>query len=281
MASGTQLLAPPARAAQRTAIAAPPVQQYGPRVMDFAPPSAPPLLVSGFVFLPMLVVLIALMGVASAVRRAGLSQRDYWLVAVLLVAAMVASLWLAAEDLLTRFDSPPRLFLPLTATSITLWVGIASSRVGRALGSLPLAALVAFHAFRLPLELLMHAAAGAGVMPIQMSFSGWNFDIVTGATALVVAPLALFGLLPRHLLLAWNALGSVLLLVIVAIAVASTPPWLAFGSDAALANTWVAYAPFVWLPTVLVPAAAAGHVVLWQRWLREAAAPPASPPGPA
>jgi hypothetical protein len=140
---------------------------------------------------------------------------------------------------------------------------------------LPLAALVGFHVFRLPLELLMHSAAGAGVMPTQMSFSGWNFDILTGATALVVAPLAAFGVLPRRLLLAWNALGSVLLLVVVGIAVASTPPLLAFGADPARANTWVAYAPFIWLPTLLVPAAAAGHVVLWRRWFGVAAAAPA------
>jgi hypothetical protein len=244
--------------------------------MDFSPPAAPPLLISGFVFLPMLVVLVALIGVATAVRRSGLAQWSYWLVSVLLVGAMAGSLWLAMDGVLAQFDSPPPLFLPVTAASIALWVGVASSRVGQALGALPLAALIGFHAFRLPLELLMHTAAGAGVMPAQMSFSGWNFDIVTGATAVLVAPLAAFGLLPKRLLLAWNALGSVLLLVIVAVAIASAPPLLAFGAEPEHANTWVAYAPFIWLPTVLVAAAAAGHVVLWRRLLRaDAAASPA------
>src|SRR6185369_9146360 len=117
--------------------------------MDFSPPAAPPLLISGFVFLPMLVVLVALIGVANAVRRAGLSQRSYWL-----VTAMAGSLWLAVEGLLAQFDSPPPLFLPLTAANLALWIGIACSRVGRALGALPLAALIGFHAFRLPLELM-------------------------------------------------------------------------------------------------------------------------------
>jgi hypothetical protein len=158
--------------------------------------------------------------------------------------------------------------LPLTALCIALWVGIAASRVGRALASLPLAALVGFQAFRLPLELLMHAAADAGVMPRQMSFSGWNFDIVTGSTAVIVAAFAAFDGVSRDVLITWNALGSGLLLVIVCIAIASAPPLLAFGDDAEHANTWVAYAPFIWLPTVLVAAAAAGHVVLWRRLLR-------------
>jgi hypothetical protein len=138
--------------------------------MDFSPPVAPPLLISGFVFLPMLVVLVTLIGVAAAVRRAGLSRLAYWLVALLIVGAMAGSLALAAEDVLTQFATLPPPFSLLTAACIALWVAIACSHVGRALSCLPLAALVGFHVFRLPLELLMHSAAGAGVMPRQMSY---------------------------------------------------------------------------------------------------------------
>jgi len=249
--------------------------------MDFSPPVAPPLLISGFVFLPMLVVLVALIGVAAAVRRAGLSRLAYWLVALLVVGAMTGSLALAAQGALAQFAARPPPFVPLTAACIALWVGISSSRVGRALTSLPIAALIGFHVFRLPLELLMHASAGAQLMPRQMSYSGWNFDIVTGVTALLVAPLAAFGGVTRSALLVWNAIGSFLLLVIVIIAVVSAPPLLAFGADAAHANTWVAYAPFIWLPTVLVPAAAAGHVVLWRRLLRAEDATDLAPPAQA
>jgi hypothetical protein len=241
--------------------------------MEFAPPTAPPWLISGFVFLPMLVVLAVLIGVSVALRRAGGSRLAYWLVALLLVGAMGGSLALAMGERLAKFDAAVAPFLPLTAGCIALWVAIAASRVGRAVAALPLAALIAFHVFRLPLELLMHAAASAGVMPRQMSYSGWNFDIVTGITAALVALLAAFGGVTRSALLAWNALGSVLLLVIVIVAVVSSPPLLAFGAERA--NTWVAYAPFVWLPTVLVPAAAAGHVVLWRRLLKAEDALPA------
>lgn len=243
--------------------------------MEFAPPTAPPWLISGFVFLPMLVVLAALIGVSVGLRRAGVSRLAYWLVALLLVGAMGGSLALALDESLAKFDAAVAPFLPLTAACIALWVAIAFSRVGRAVAALPIAALIAFHAFRLPLELMMHAAAAAGVMPRQMSYSGWNFDIVTGITALLVAPLAAFGGVTRSALLAWNALGSLLLLVIVVVAVVSSPPLLAFGAERA--NTWVAYAPFVWLPTVLVPAGAAGHVVLWRRLLKSPAEVAAAP----
>jgi hypothetical protein len=145
---------------------------------------------------------------------------------------------------------------------------LARSRVGTALGhELPLGLIVLFQSFRLPLELIMHRAAREGTMPPQMAFSGYNFDIVTGVTALVVGSLALFGLAPRWLLLAWNALGTTTLVAILAIAVASLPQFRAFGSEPAQVNTWIAYFPFVWLPAGLVGGAVLGHVILWRRLL--------------
>jgi len=121
----------------------------------------------------------------------------------------------------------------------------------------------------LPLELVMHRAAVEGTMPPQMTFTGANFDIVTGASALVLAAavVAVPGG-PRWIVIAWNALGSVLLLAIVVIAIASLPRLHAFGTEPARLNTWVMYFPFVWLPAGLVSSALLGHVVLWRRLLR-------------
>lgn len=96
----------------------------------------------------------------------------------------------------------------------------------------------------------MHQAASEGTMPPQMTFTGANFDIVTGATALIVALLAARGWAPRWLVLGWNALGSALLLTILAIAIASLPAFAAFGREPERLNTWVAYFPFVWFPPV-------------------------------
>ncbi len=129
----------------------------------------------------------------------------------------------------------------------------------------PLAILIGLQSFRLPLELVMHQAAREGTMPVQMTFTGSNFDIVTGATALLVALLAAFGRAPRWLVFAWNVLGSVLLVAILAIAVASLPAFAAFGREPERLNTWVGFFPFVWLPAGLVSAAVLGHVLLWRR----------------
>lgn len=169
---------------------------------------------------------------------------------------------IAAAGVLARFDRRPPPLALLLAAMLALSLGLALSRIGAAFSRLPLEWLVGLNAFRLPLELAMHRAVDEGVMPRQMSFSGWNFDIVTGLTALVVAFLLARRSCPRALVVAWNALGSVLLAAILVIAVASTPMVRAFGGDPASLNTFVVWFPFVWLPTVLVPAAIFLHVVI-------------------
>lgn len=184
---------------------------------------------------------------------------------------------LALGGLLADFDADPPPFLLVVIPTLLLPVLLARSRIGAALAeATPLAWLVGFHAFRLPLELVMHEAAREGTMPVQMTFTGMNFDIVTGASALIVAGLLVQERAPRWLVWAWNALGSLLLLAIIAIAMASLPRFHVFGSAPARLNTWVAYFPFVWLPAGLVSAALLGHLLLWRRLLSDAHGPASS-----
>lgn len=215
----------------------------------------------------------ALAAVVAALLAAALSKASppgrRWLAPVALGVWMAVTWGLAASGHLARFDLRPPALVLLLVTMVTLVVGLGLSKLGGRLAhGLPLAALIGFQAFRLPLELVMHQAARDGVMPVQMSFSGWNFDVLTGLSALVVARLAARGRLPRWGALAWNALGTALLLVIVTIAVVSTPLFAAFGSAPEQLNTWIAWPPYVWLPAVLVAAALFGHILLWRRLLR-------------
>lgn len=225
-------------------------------------PHASALVTWGIPLLALLVV--ALVGVA--IFRFADGRRAAWY-------ALGAGVWLLATGVLgqTGFLAggeglPPR-FVIVMVPMFALPVLLGLSHVGQRLANAPFALLVGFQAFRLPLELVMHQAAIEGTMPEQMTYTGMNFDIVTGATALVVALLAAGGLAPRWLLWAWNALGTALLVAILIIAVASLPAFAAFGREPAQVNTWIAYFPFVWLPAGLVSAAVLGHVLLWRRLL--------------
>jgi hypothetical protein len=192
------------------------------------------------------------------------------------VAGVGTALWLGLTGVLgaagaLRFDTtPPTAMLAITAMWI-LAVALGVSRVGERLAlGLPLAALVGVQGFRLPLELLMHRAYTEGVMPVQMSYSGWNFDIVTGISALAVAALLAAGRMPLWGVRVWNWMGLALLANIVTIAMFSTPtPLRVFTNEPA--NVWITHTPFVWLPMVMVMAAIVGHIVILRRLRAESA----------
>ena len=152
----------------------------------------------------------------------------------------------------------------LVAAIVALAFGIAYSRFGTRIAStIPLWAFVLVQAFRLPLELAMHGMYTRGIMPVQMTYTGLNFDIITGATAIPVAILAATGTCwSRASSPHGTSLGLGLLINVVTVAILGTPRFRYFGDDHL--NVWVTYPPFVWLPAVMVLAALAGHLLIFR-----------------
>jgi cytochrome bd-type quinol oxidase subunit 2 len=226
------------------------------------PTSSLALLEFGFVACALTLAAILVGGAYLAGRRLGEAQaqsRRWAVVTAVAVAGWMVVTWaVAAAGSLADFSRRPPPFVALFIVVLSLGTGLAFSPFGtRLVRGLPLWALVGSQAFRLPLEVLMHQASLEGLMPVQMSYSGWNFDIVTGASAIPVAWI----LARRHtggpLAVSWNLLGTVLLAAILTIAVLSTPVVAVFGPDRL--NTFVAHPPFVWLPSVMVVFAILGH----------------------
>ncbi len=185
-------------------------------------------------------------------------------------AALALTAWigitgaLAASGLLARTDVRPPPPAVLIASVLTLAIAVGLSRAGGALAaSVPLGVLVTLQAFRLPLELVMHHAGDVGIMPPELSYGGYNFDILTGLGALGSGVAMRAGVaVPRGIVWVWNIWGLWCLGVIAVIAAASSPIVRAFGDDPRHVNTWVLHLPYVWLPAVLVLIALAGHVVI-------------------
>jgi hypothetical protein len=221
--------------------------------------------VAAFVVIPLVLFAILVWGVVVVWRRAGhtpASARRAGLITASIVGTWMVLTWLAgAAGILKAWDRMPPPFALLIVGMVVGSCALAFGPAGRQLARYaPLWALVAVQSFRLPLELSMHAMYGRGIMPAQMSYSGRNFDIVTGATAVVVALLVLSGYAGRRLVVAWNILGFALLINIVIVAILSTPTFAFFGADRL--NTFVTDVPFVWLPAVMVSAALAGHLII-------------------
>jgi hypothetical protein len=220
-----------------------------------------------FILIPVLLVIALAWCSVWAWRRAGASPRAArraGLSATFAAGSWMALTWAAAASgILRQWDRNPPPFALLVVGVIGVAVTLSFGTTGRQIATqAPLWLLVAIQSFRLPLELAMHALYERGIMPVQMSYSGRNLDIITGATAVIVALLVMTGRGGRGLVALWNVLGLGLLVNVVVVAILSTPRFSYFGNDHL--NVFVTYPPFVWLPAVMVVAALAGHLVVFR-----------------
>ncbi len=201
---------------------------------------------------------------AEAAENSGAGRRVLWTGAVL-AAWLIYSAVLAGKGLLLNADAVPPPMARILVPGLALVLIAAFSGLGARLAKhLGYASLIGFHAFRLPLEGLLWTFHHQGRLPVQMTFEGRNFDILTGLSAIVMAVLAQRGMVGRKAALVWNLAGLGLLLNIIGVAVLSLPGrLLAFHDEPP--NTLVLHFPYVWIPALFVLAAFLGHLVLFRK----------------
>lgn len=161
---------------------------------------------------------------------------------------------------------PPRIVLfGILPTVLTVVLLMTTTAGRRFTDSLPLQALTYLNVVRVPVEVVLLWLFLHKTVPQLMTFEGRNFDILAGLTAPVVGYLGFTNGLPnRRWLLVWNLLCLGLLLNIVVNALLSAPtPFqqVAFEQP----NVAIAYFPFSWLPTFVVPVVLFGHLTSIRR----------------
>jgi hypothetical protein len=200
-----------------------------------------------------------------AIGRAGFHTLSAKLLAGFVLVWLLSNAILACTGFFRNFDTlPPRVFavgvLPFLVVTFAYLTFFRSFLV-----DLPLTVLTFLHIIRIPVELMLLALYQHGQVPIEMTFEGRNFDIISGLTAPIVYFLAFRnGRVNRPLLIVWNLAALSLLVNIVTIAVLAFPtPFQRFGLIQP--NVGVTYFPFIWLPAVIVPIVFFCHVVsLWR-----------------
>ena len=210
-------------------------------------------------------IVLILTGLRAVLKRTNLEksiQNKLFFGTVFILVTWIGFLTiLSINGFFTDFSKlPPRpalaMLLPLPIIML-----IAFSKTGtRLLQTVPSHWLVFMQSFRIVVELLLLFAFMAGKLPVQMTFEGKNFDVVTGVLALPVGYLlARKKSYASKLGIAFNIVGIILLVNILVIAVLSMPTSIRYFMNEP-SNTLVGQFPFILLPGVLVPIAYTMHI---------------------
>ena len=182
------------------------------------------------------------------------------------VALITGILWLttvgaiASTGYFENMSSKPPSFLWLIMVAIVLSIffykKVDSTKISPVF-------LIAVHTIRLPVELVLYQLFLLKLVPVLMTYYGWNFDIVMGISAiLILIYWFLTGKKPgKHFLMVWNIMGLIFLSIIVTIAILSSKlpvQQLAFDQP----NIAIPRFPFIYLPAYIVPVVCLSHILL-------------------
>jgi len=193
----------------------------------------------------------------------------------ILVTCLLIFSWLVISALIafngTLFDfttTPPKLLLVLIPPALAIIYISSSKRVNAMIDVIPPEWLIYVQSFRILMELLLWLLFIKQIIPVQMTFEGINYDILTGLSAPLIAYYVFTeGKWPKVTALLWNIAGLLLVTNIFLVAFLSAPtPMRQFFNEPA--NTIVAYFPFVWIPAFIVPFAYLMHVLSVKQILR-------------
>lgn len=206
-----------------------------------------------------------------ALKAQGLASQKIQFTGAGLVVWLLLTAGLAQSGVLNHFSStPPRIFAVVMPALVFCLILTFHPRLQTLWQQVPTTWLLGFQSFRVGVELFLWLLFMVALVPVQMTFEGRNWDILTGLSApLVVWLWVRKPQWQRPLVLFWNLAGLALLLNIVGISILSMPTAFQVFTEAPR-NTFVASFPFVWLPSFLVPLALLGHCLSLRQWALQA-----------
>jgi hypothetical protein len=192
------------------------------------------------------------------------------IIIVFLITWIVIQSLLAFNNFYTAYTKnfPPRFFLAVAPMLFTIVIIFVTKRGRNFIDGLPLVNITYVNIVRIPVEIVLYWLAMNKAVPELMTFTGRNFDILSGITAPFIA---YFGFtvkkLDPKLILLWNFIALGLLINIIVNAVLSAPfSFQQFAFDQP--NIAVLYFPFTLLPAFIVPVVLFGHLVSIRQLLK-------------
>jgi hypothetical protein len=163
----------------------------------------------------------------------------------------------ALSELFIQF--PPSFALTLLVTVITIVYCsklLANTKINMYL-------LLAIHILRIPIEFILYSLFKTKMLPREMTFIGYNYDIIFGITALVFLIMGIFfrKIFYFQIFRLWNIFGICSVLIVVILGILSSPipiQLIAYNQP----NIAILQFPYALLPNLVVPLVILSHILL-------------------
>jgi hypothetical protein len=190
------------------------------------------------------------------------SSRKTKYTSLFLAGLIVWTLFVSIQSMSGRmgnFAIFPLNMLPILAIPMITILAFAFYTSGKEiLLHMPAGKIIRLQSFRFFVELLLWALYLENQAPVQMTFEGRNWDVLSGISAPIIAFLITKKKISKTGLVIWNLACLGLLVNILTVAILSMPtPQRIFMNGPA--NTIVTQFPVSWLPGLLVPLAYGLH----------------------
>jgi len=226
-----------------------------------------PFYITLFLYVIIAIILLSVYyGLNYAYDKTGKTKKDrigsLLIAGALLGGWMAITGWLAAKGHFLNFESlPPRILATLIPAALAISYITVSDRVKVLLNVIPRSWFINIQSFRVLMEIFLWLMYRNGLLPVQMTFEGRNFDLLIGLSAPVLANFCFVKKTwPKLTALLWNFAGLLLVTNVLIVAILSMPgPMRKFMNEPA--NTAVVYFPFIWIPALIVPFAYLMHIL--------------------
>jgi len=209
---------------------------------------------------------IILLVVNAAMKKTNVESKrrqKYLTICTLIIGAWFGIQHLTIESgFYSTLDLPPRIplfmILPLFLFTFTFLFRKRSSAV---LNAIPTPIPIFYQSFRAVIEVLFYYTFLQGILPEQVTFSGANYDVLLGISAIPMGIYALRKTANKKLLIAWNIIG----IGVVGFAAFTFITSFYFPSFWGISATTIslkfAHYPFMLLPSFFMPSAIFVHVM--------------------
>lgn len=157
---------------------------------------------------------------------------------------------------------PPRIVIfQILPLFLFTFIFLISNKKHKILNAIPVYLPIAYQSFRVIIELYFHQLYKQGILPQQVTYSGYNFDIVFGASAIFMALYAYRKTPSKRVLLIWNLLGITVVLNAAFTFITSFYfPQIWGSNEPELAEIFLRF-PYQLLPSFFMPSAVFFHVL--------------------